>query len=79
MNIDVATTTTRELASVVGIIWGSNSQWVMEFLQGCGTCIVGDAKLWGIYDGLSCAWDMDLRKVILETNKLDVHLLGKNK
>ncbi|MBA0561170.1 hypothetical protein Golob_018019, partial [Gossypium lobatum] len=77
VNIDAATTTIGELASVERIIWDSNSQWVMEFIRRCGACIIGDAKLWGIYDGLSCAWDMGLRKVILETNNLDVHLLEK--
>ncbi|MBA0742246.1 hypothetical protein Gogos_015323 [Gossypium gossypioides] len=49
----------------------------MDFVRRCGECIIGDAKLCGIYDGLSCAWDMGLRKVILETNNLDVHLLEK--
>ncbi|MBA0618584.1 hypothetical protein Godav_027904 [Gossypium davidsonii] len=77
VNIDAATTTIGELASVERIIWDSNSQWVMEFIRRCGACIIGDAKLWGSYDALSCAWDMGSRKVILETNNLDVHLLEK--
>lgn len=49
-------------------------QWKVDegFFSRFSTCDIVDAELWGLYDGLCCAWDMGLLMVLIETDSLAV-------
>lgn len=51
-----------------------------RFLAKLGTCsIITGAELWGVYEGLSLAWDLGVRRFILDTDsECVVNLLTQN-
>ncbi|KAK9037274.1 hypothetical protein V6N11_022193 [Hibiscus sabdariffa] len=40
-------------------------------MKGIGVCLVIEAELWGIYEGLHVAWSVGVRKLVVEIGSLD--------
>ena len=56
------------LALVGGVIRDSNGKWVGGFMFNIGYYSITNTELWGIYEGISLAWDLGLKKVQIETD-----------
>ena len=56
------------LASAGGVIRDSNGKWLGGFAFNIRSCSITDAELWGIHEGLLLAWDLGLKKVLLESD-----------
>ena len=51
----------------------------MGFAMNIGVCSITAAELWGIFEGLSIAWELGFRKVQVESNsRCAVGLINKN-
>lgn len=55
-----------------GEVRDGSGQWCIGFGCNIGVCMAIEAKLWGVYYGLSMAWDNGFRKVILEVDSVMV-------
>ncbi|KAL4282616.1 hypothetical protein GQ457_16G001520 [Hibiscus cannabinus] len=53
------------------MIRGPAGEWIIGFAKGIGVCAVVDAELWGIYIGLTCAWNLSISGVVVETDCLE--------
>ncbi|KAE8657619.1 hypothetical protein F3Y22_tig00116989pilonHSYRG00793 [Hibiscus syriacus] len=49
-----------------GVIRDENFTWLSCFSMAVGICSIMDAELWGVLGGLGLAWDLGLRRVVLE-------------
>ncbi|KAK9019781.1 hypothetical protein V6N11_054289 [Hibiscus sabdariffa] len=65
------------LAACRGLIRDPVGEWVLGYAKAIGVCLVVDAELWGIYIGLAYAWDLHIRRVIVETDCLEALRLLK--
>ncbi|WCJ37652.1 Polynucleotidyl transferase ribonuclease H-like superfamily protein [Euphorbia peplus] len=78
LNTDGAVKGGQFRASVGGLIRDSQGTWIQGFARNIGICSVLRAELWGIYDGLTLAWNLGYRKVQVEVDsKLCVDLLTR--
>ncbi|KAE8723885.1 hypothetical protein F3Y22_tig00011662pilonHSYRG00061 [Hibiscus syriacus] len=54
-------------AACGGVICDSNGSWAMGF-EGFWVLFRVDAELWGVYEGLSVTWALDIKAVEVETD-----------
>ncbi|KAE8685335.1 hypothetical protein F3Y22_tig00111099pilonHSYRG00216 [Hibiscus syriacus] len=59
-------------ATCGGVFRNSDADWILGFSQKIGCCTVVDVELWGIFSGLTIAWNHGFRKVIVESDCMDV-------
>ncbi|MBA0568847.1 hypothetical protein Golob_006314 [Gossypium lobatum] len=55
-----------------GVIHDHNGKWILGFNQYLGMCLVLEAELWAIYDGLDLTLDQEHDKVLINTNSMEV-------
>ncbi|XP_039050463.1 uncharacterized protein LOC120191613 [Hibiscus syriacus] len=60
-------------ANCGGVIRNEEGRWMLRFLKHIGCCSILEAE--GVYEGLHRAWNRGARKVILETDSLEVRNL----
>ncbi|KAK8596929.1 hypothetical protein V6N12_065407 [Hibiscus sabdariffa] len=67
------------VASCGGIVRNSNGVWLDGFTKFIGKCSFLEAELWVVCQGLKCAMDMNVQKVIMESDSREVicTLLGQ--
>ncbi|KAK9033053.1 hypothetical protein V6N11_018091 [Hibiscus sabdariffa] len=53
-----------------GTIRDSNGNWILGFSKGLGVCWIMEAELWGVYTGLLCARNLNLRDIEIEVDSL---------
>jgi ribonuclease HI len=46
-----------------GLIRGSSGEWLGGFAKGLGDCSIEAAELWGAWEGLKLAWNLEFNKV----------------
>ncbi|KAK8984899.1 hypothetical protein V6N11_064445 [Hibiscus sabdariffa] len=71
-NMDAAVNTNTGQAAIGGLLRDDCGDWVVGFTWPIGRCSVLVAELWALYDMLHCAWDRGFRKVLIETDCLEV-------
>ncbi|KAK8479556.1 hypothetical protein V6N12_064054 [Hibiscus sabdariffa] len=62
LNVDGSRDRLTRVSSCGGVIRDSHGYWMMGFTKNLGMCSVLDAELWGIYEGLLCAWVLVMPK-----------------
>ncbi|KAL4352380.1 hypothetical protein GQ457_06G019070 [Hibiscus cannabinus] len=77
-NSDGARSQANGCTSCGGAIRDSWGGWKLGFYKFIGICSIVEAKLWGVYVHLLCAWDLGLRQVIVEDDSADVIRLIRN-
>ncbi|MBA0811146.1 hypothetical protein Gohar_003075 [Gossypium harknessii] len=55
-----------------GVICDHNGKWILGFNRYLGMCLVLEAELWAIYDGLDLTLDQGHDKVLINTNSMEV-------
>ncbi|KAE8671154.1 hypothetical protein F3Y22_tig00111990pilonHSYRG00043 [Hibiscus syriacus] len=68
INADGSRHPSSGLSACAGVILDSNGKWINGFSTALGQCSVLDAELWGLCESLSRAWDLGLRRIVIETN-----------
>ncbi|MBA0627030.1 hypothetical protein Godav_004584 [Gossypium davidsonii] len=58
--------------TVGGVIRDHNGKWILGFNRYLGICLVLEAELWAIYDGLDLTLDQGHDKVLINTNSMEV-------
>ncbi|XP_048422575.1 uncharacterized protein LOC125469371 [Pyrus x bretschneideri] len=61
--------------SAGGLIRNSEGDWIKGFAANLGRGTIMEAELWGVFMGLSIAWDEGCRDVILECDSWDAVIL----
>nr|XP_025625612.1 uncharacterized protein LOC112717904 [Arachis hypogaea] len=56
-----------------GLIRTHEGDWVGEFMANLGNCHAFQAELWGVFHGLNMAWDLGMRRIIIETDSVEVY------
>ncbi|QHO40259.1 Putative ribonuclease H protein [Arachis hypogaea] len=56
-----------------GLIRTHEGDWVGGFMANLGNCHAFRAELWGVFHGLNMAWDLGMRRIIIETDSLEVY------
>ncbi|KAL4386745.1 hypothetical protein GQ457_09G012620 [Hibiscus cannabinus] len=72
LNTDGAPHAISGMASCGGVFRDHMGEWILGFSKFIGVCSVVDAELWGVLVGLESAWSHGFRKIIIETDSLDV-------
>ena len=73
LNTDGAISGNAHNAHASGLIRNGNGHWVSGFIMNIGNCTILRAELWGLFQGLSLAWSIGVRKLHVECdNKLVV-------
>ncbi|KAE8708348.1 Elongator complex protein 4 [Hibiscus syriacus] len=72
VNTDGSRKTRNGFATCGGVIHSSDGSWILGFTKVLGICSIVEAKLWGIHEGLSHAWNLGERQIILEADSLEV-------
>ncbi|KAE8680042.1 hypothetical protein F3Y22_tig00111392pilonHSYRG00178 [Hibiscus syriacus] len=79
----VNTDGSRKLGNVFatcgGVIRSSNGGWILGFSKVLGICSIVEAELWGIHEGLSHAWNLGERQIMVEADNLEVIRMLKGK
>ncbi|KAL4291581.1 hypothetical protein GQ457_14G017740 [Hibiscus cannabinus] len=65
-------------AAVVGVFRDAHGSWLGGFARNIGRCSVLLAELWVVHDCLSRAWSLNFRRLVLETDCMDVIRLIKS-
>ena len=60
------------MVGVGGVIRGCQGEWIARFTKSIGICNANCAEEWAILEGLQLAWDLGLKKVILESDAREV-------
>ncbi|KAK9041994.1 hypothetical protein V6N11_017077 [Hibiscus sabdariffa] len=68
LNVDGACDPTTGRASCGGAIRSDSGQWLMGVSRHLGLCSSLEAELWGIFEGLMCAWSIRIANLILESD-----------
>ncbi|KAL4291966.1 hypothetical protein GQ457_14G024710 [Hibiscus cannabinus] len=68
VNVDDACDSATGRASCGGAIRSDSGQWLMGFSRQLGLCSSLEAELWGIFEGLMCAWSIRIANLILESD-----------
>ncbi|GER30653.1 polynucleotidyl transferase [Striga asiatica] len=66
MNSDGAHNGSSGLASAGGLLRDSHGAWVGGFVMMIGECSIMAAELWGLFQGLTLAWNLRYRRVEAE-------------
>ncbi|KAE8692653.1 Phenylalanine--tRNA ligase alpha subunit [Hibiscus syriacus] len=77
VNTDGSRNVANGLASCEGVICNNAREWLVGFKKNLGLCSILEAKLWGVYVSLYCAWNTGMRKVIIECGNGSVDKLLK--
>ncbi|KAE8723185.1 hypothetical protein F3Y22_tig00012724pilonHSYRG00007 [Hibiscus syriacus] len=65
-------------ATCGGIIRNNIGEWILGYARAVGICSVVEAEIWGVFEGLTHAWNIGERQVILETDSAEaLRLLAK--
>ena len=54
------------------ILWDASGHWLIGFFKSLGSCSVIFAELWGVHDALKHAWSMGCRRIIIETDNIEI-------
>ncbi|MBA0682525.1 hypothetical protein Goari_024237, partial [Gossypium aridum] len=57
---------------LLGVIYKQEGECIIGFNRHLGLCLVFDAELWGILDGLSLIQKKGYQKVVIHTGNLEV-------
>ena len=68
VNTDGANSSSSCQAIARGVIRDWCERWVAGFAMHIGICSITAAELWGIFEGLTLAWDLGYRRIQLETD-----------
>ncbi|KAL4308369.1 hypothetical protein GQ457_01G026590 [Hibiscus cannabinus] len=71
-NVDASVHTANGLAAIGGVIRDENGDWIVGFTRPVGHCSVLLVELWVLHDMLARAWSFGFRRVIIETDFLEV-------
>ncbi|KAE8707641.1 hypothetical protein F3Y22_tig00110378pilonHSYRG00042 [Hibiscus syriacus] len=71
MNTDGARDPKDGYRSCGGVARNDKGEWFTGFARAVGTCTVLEAELWGVLEGLSHAWNLDARQVIIELDNME--------
>ncbi|KAK8993536.1 hypothetical protein V6N11_033631 [Hibiscus sabdariffa] len=71
-NVDASVHTANGLAVIGGVIRDKNGDWIVGFTRPVGRCSVLLAELWALHDMLARAWSFGFRRVVIETDCLEV-------
>ncbi|KAE8707058.1 hypothetical protein F3Y22_tig00110387pilonHSYRG00750 [Hibiscus syriacus] len=75
VNTDAARSEVDGRASCGGLIRDNIGRWRAGFAKFIGICSTLEAELWGIYIGMVLAWDLGIRRVIVESDNKEAILL----
>ncbi|KAK4283002.1 hypothetical protein QN277_000008 [Acacia crassicarpa] len=68
LNVDGAVSSLCAEAGCGGVLRDDSGQWLAGFLKKLGICDALNSELWAMAEGLSLAWDLGIRKVMLESD-----------
>ncbi|KAK8554229.1 hypothetical protein V6N12_031198 [Hibiscus sabdariffa] len=71
-NVDASVHTSTGQAAIGGLLRDDCGDWVVGFTRPVGRCSVLVAELWTLHDMLHCAWNRGFRKVLIESDCLEV-------
>ncbi|MED6171274.1 hypothetical protein PIB30_117389 [Stylosanthes scabra] len=71
LNTDGAVWDSKNMAGCGGLIRTYDGSWVAGFTAKLGNCQVFQAELWGMRHGLQMAWDLGVRRIIVETDSAE--------
>ncbi|XP_016178547.1 uncharacterized protein LOC107621000 [Arachis ipaensis] len=66
LNTDGAVEKNQKIAACGGLIRTNEGKWVAGFIANLGNCNVIHAELKGVFHGLEMAWDLGMRRMIVE-------------
>ncbi|KAK4262419.1 hypothetical protein QN277_027981 [Acacia crassicarpa] len=72
LNVDGAVSLRTSLAGCGGVVRNHHGEWIAGFAKSIGVCNSYMAEEWAIYEGLNSAWDLGLRKVVVESDAGDL-------
>ncbi|KAE8722050.1 hypothetical protein F3Y22_tig00014444pilonHSYRG00149 [Hibiscus syriacus] len=72
LNTDRSRNNLTGLTTCGGVFCNQLGEWHFGFSKCTVYCYVLDAELWGIYMGLSVAWDRNYRRIIVESDTTEV-------
>ncbi|KAL4360801.1 hypothetical protein GQ457_04G012650 [Hibiscus cannabinus] len=72
VNADASVNLADGKAAIGCVIRDENGNWIQGFARNVGRCSVLLAELWAVHDSLVQAWYLDFRRVIIETDCLEV-------
>ncbi|KAL4272876.1 hypothetical protein GQ457_13G021790 [Hibiscus cannabinus] len=72
VNADASVNLADGKASIGCVIRDEHGNWIRGFARNVGRCSVLFAELWAVHDSLVQAWYLDFRRVIIETDCLEV-------
>ncbi|KAE8689105.1 hypothetical protein F3Y22_tig00110943pilonHSYRG00004 [Hibiscus syriacus] len=72
VNTDGSCKTGNGFATCGGVIRSSDGSWILGFGKLLGICSIIEAELWGIHEGLSHAWNLGERQIMVEADSLEV-------
>ncbi|KAL4298591.1 hypothetical protein AHAS_Ahas17G0016200 [Arachis hypogaea] len=72
LNTDSAASTNPNAGGCGGVIRNEQGRWVAGFMANLVCCSAFWAEMWGIYHGLKIAWDLGLRRIIMESDSTAV-------
>ncbi|MBA0625506.1 hypothetical protein Godav_010696, partial [Gossypium davidsonii] len=59
-------------ATTGGVVWDGTSDWVIGYNRFLGNCLIFDAELWGILDGLKLIQRRGHSSVVIHFDSLEV-------
>ncbi|KAK8548005.1 hypothetical protein V6N12_060932 [Hibiscus sabdariffa] len=71
-NVDASVHSGDGHAAIGGVLRDENGCWILGFRRSIGCCSVYVAELWAVQDMLARAWSLDIRRLVLETNCMEV-------
>ncbi|KAL4331797.1 hypothetical protein GQ457_07G021730 [Hibiscus cannabinus] len=79
LNSDGALDSRDGVASCGGLIRDDGGAWIVGFSKRIGICLILEAELWGIYEGLLAAWSIGSQYLLVESECLEAINLIKNR
>ncbi|KAL4366257.1 hypothetical protein GQ457_05G004610 [Hibiscus cannabinus] len=71
-NVDGDVWLSDSTAACGGLIRDENHNWIIGFTRSLGCCPVLFAELWGVHDALKHAWSLGHRRLVIETDNVEV-------
>ncbi|KAK8510248.1 hypothetical protein V6N11_000540 [Hibiscus sabdariffa] len=72
VNADASVNLADGKAAIGCVIRDDHGDWIRGFARNVGRCSILFAKLWAVHDSLVQAWSLDFRRVIIETDYLEI-------